>query len=390
MKSLFQKSIYICIATLLLWSCKKDETKAILKQGSLPGFTASSTTLVLDSANASSTNGITFNWQAANYGAGVATNYTLQIDSLNGDFSKAVNVSMGNKLTKSYTVADFNTLALSLGLAPTAAGQLHTRVKSDLVFSNSSASSVPAIFSDVLTITVTPYSVKPKPKFPVPDSLYIVGDATAGGWGNPVPTPSQQFTKIDDNTFGIILQLIGGKQYVFLPKNGDWSHKYNVPDNSDPSLKAGGDFLPDAGNPNIPGPDADGLYKIIVDFVKGTYTVTAQDPNSIPGNLYIVGDATAGGWSNPVPTPSQQFTKTSAYSFSITISLTGGKQYVFLPVNGDWTHKYNVPDNSDPTLKAGGTFKEDAGNPNIPGPDADGTYRIDVNFVDFQYKLTKM
>lgn len=389
MKLLVKQSIYICLAGLLLWSCKKDETKAVLKQGTLTGFTATSTTLVLDSTQASS-NGITFSWQPADYGAGVAVSYTFQIDSINGDFTKPVSVAMNSTLSKSYTVADFNQLVQSLGLAPEEAGQVHARVKSDIVFANSSASSVASVFSDVLAVTVTPYSTKPKPKYPVPDSLYIVGDATPGGWGNPVPIPAQRFSQIDETTFGIILQLTGGKQYVFLPKNGDWGHKYNVPSNSDPALKDGGDFQPDAGNANIPGPDADGLYKIIVDFIKGTYTVTAVAAGTIPDDLFIVGDATAGGWGNPVPVPAQQFTKTSAYTFSLTLPLTGGKQYVFLPTNGDWTHKYNVTDDSDPALKEGGTFKEDAGSKNIPGPDASGNYRIDVDFVSYKYKVTQL
>ncbi len=396
MRSIIQKSIYFCMASLLIWACKKDETKAVLKQGTLSGFSASSTTLVLDSTNASSTNGVTFTWDAASYGANVATNYVLQIDSAAGNFTKPVNVTMGNKLTKSYTVADFNQLAMSLGLAPETAGQLHARVKSDVVVANSSASTIPTVFSDVLTLTVTPYSVKPKPKFPVPDSLYIVGSATPGGdahgWDNPVPIPSQRFTKIDDNTFGIIINLWGGKEYLFLPKNGDWSHKYNVPDNSDPSLKDGGSFFPDAGNPNIPGPAADGLYKIIVDFVAGTYTVTPVDPASIPDNLYLVGSATPGGdahgWDNPVPVPSQQFTKTDAYTFEITIPLIGGKEYLFLPVNGDWSHKYAVKDKTIPSEKMGGTFVKDASD-NFPGPDASGNYKIVASFLNNQYTVTQ-
>src|SRR5579859_3431053 len=102
---------------------------------------------------------------------------------------------------------------------------------------------------------------------------------------------------MDANTFGGIINFTGGKQFLLLPVNGDWTHKYNPSiSNSNPSGDA---FAPDAGSNNMVGPVNSGLYQIIVDFVQGTYTLTAVATNPIPSNLYIVGDATAGQWSNP-------------------------------------------------------------------------------------------
>jgi hypothetical protein len=300
---------------------------------------------------------------------------------MNGNFTKPVSVNMGSKLTTSFTVADWNNLVLGLGLAPATSGQVHARVKADINQSNGSPSNVPSIYSNVVAVTVTPYQTKPTPKYPVPANLYLVGDATPSGWNNPVDTPSQKFTRIDDNTFALIVPLTGGKSYLLLPKNGDWSHKYAVNGSPDP---ASGPFVPDAPN-NIPGPATSGLYKIVVDFVKGTYTVTPVANNPVPPNLYIVGDATAGGWNNPVPVPSQQFTQLSNGEYQITIPLTGGKSYLFLPVNGDWSHKYGG------NSKTGGTLLADSSVPgsNTPAPDASGTYTIDVNFFAQTYTVTQ-
>lgn len=374
---------------LLLGACKKDEVQAVLNPGTAPVLKASASSLVLDSTNAASTNAITFTWPATDFGARVAVNYTLQIDSVGSNFAKPRNVDIGTALTKSFTVADFNTLVQDTAhLTPGKAGQIEVRLKADVNQNNGSSSTVPGIYSNVLNITVTPYSTKPQPRFPVPDSLYIIGDATPAGWNNPVPSPAQKFTRLDDHSFGIVLSLTGGKQYVFLPKNGDWGHKYNVTSDADPSLKSGGSFAPDAGNANIPGPDASGLYKIIVDFVKATYTVTPVTAGTIPDNLFIVGDATAGGWNNPVPVPSQQFIKTNASTFVLTLPLTGGKEYLLLPVNGDWAHKYAVDDNTLPGLKTGGSFKLDAAK-NIPAPDQGGNYTITVSFINNQFSVTR-
>ena len=102
------------------------------------------------------------------------------------------------------------------------------------------------------------------------------------------------------------------------------------------ALSRGGTLLADGDVPgsNTPAPATAGLYKIIVNFATNTYTVTPYTGVPLPSNLYIVGDATAGGWNNPVPAPSQQFTQLSNAEFKITMPLNAFS-YLFLPVNGD-------------------------------------------------------
>jgi starch-binding outer membrane protein SusE/F len=391
MRNIF-KLLSIIAGLLFFAACKKDEARTILHQGTFfttvsSGLTASDTSIVLDSANASTAKAVTFNWPVVSFGDNVTVSYTLQVDSVAGKFAKPVNVSVGSSLSLAYTKVDFNTLAQSLGLVTGVAGKLIVRVKADVNQSNGAASTVPGALSNTLTLTVTTYSNNPPPKYPVPANLYLIGSATPGGdahgWDNPVPVPSQQFTQIDATTFGIVLPLIGGKEFVFLPKNGDWGHKYAITGTGDP---AGGAFEPDAAK-NMAGPVTDGLYKIIVDFVKGTYTTTPAVAGVIPTNLFIIGNATPGGdthgWDNPVPVPSQQFTRVSSGEYSITLPLIGGKAYLFLPVNGDWTHKYGG------TSKTGGPLLADNNVPstNTPAPDVSGTYTIDVNFFSGQYTV---
>lgn len=370
--------------SVLLFACKKEENKAWLTNGTF--FTSASnplassvSTIVLDSTSGGSKKAITITWPAVNYTAPVVVTYTLQIDSIKGTFAKPINVNMATGTSKSYTMGDFNTLATSLGLVPGTAGQLQIRVKADVIQTNGNTSAVPTTLSNVINVTVTPYSTIPKPIYPVPAALFLVGDATGGGWSNPVPVPTQQFTQIDPNTFGIVAQLTGGKQFLILPVNGDWSHKYAITGAGDP---AGGAFVPDAAN-NMVGPTSTGLYKIIVDFVKGTYTITPSNGLEVPANLYIVGDATAGGWANPVPTPSQQFTQLTSGEFSLTINLTAGASYLFLPVNGDWGHKYGGNSATGGALLADGAVSQN----NTPAPGATGSYKVYVNFFTKQYTV---
>jgi hypothetical protein len=145
-------------------------------------------------------------------------------------------------------------------------------------------------------------------------------------------------------------------------------------------LSAGGGFqFYTSGGDNFPAPAASGLYKIVVDFQQGKFTVTPYSA-PLPTNLYIVGDATAGGWSNPVPVPSQQFTRLNSSEWKITLPLTGGKEYLVLPVNGDWSHKFSVASKSLAGLNKGGEFGYDLSD-NFPGPTTSGTYTITVNFA---------
>ncbi|MGI8637063.1 MAG: hypothetical protein ACR2KZ_16845 [Segetibacter sp.] len=120
---------------------------------------------------------------------------------------------------------------------------------------------------------MVPYAIPPKVAPPATGRLYLVGSATAGGWNNPVPVPLQEFTKISETLYQITVPLIGGQEYLLLPLNGDWGHKYAVKDNSVAGLAEGGDFGFDLSK-NFPGPAASGNYKIVVDFQRGKFAVT--------------------------------------------------------------------------------------------------------------------
>jgi hypothetical protein len=385
MKATFKSSVLLLIASVILWSsCKKDEFREIYAGGTPPTLTSTAATLDLRSSD-SSTTVIKFNWTDPDYkfssSSSLAVTYILQIDSSGKNFTNPQAVTSVNIRERSYTGKSFNTLLFALGFTDSLQNYgLDVRVRTSLYLSSTS------LTSNTIKIVASPYPIEPPTLYPVPANLFIVGDATAGGWGNPVPVPSQQFTKINNYTFGIITQLNSAGKYLFLPVNGDWAHKYAA---ASGTASAEGTFNVDAGS-DIPTPAVTGLYKIIVNFVTGKYTVTAATAADVaPAGLFIVGDATLGGWNNPVPVPSQQFTKTSNSGFEITVNLTSGRHYLFLPVNGDWAHKYAVADNTISAIKLGGTFIVDSGQ-DFPSPDVTSNYKIQVEFITKTYKLTKL
>ena len=103
----------------------------------------------------------------------------------------------------------------------------------------------------------------------------MVGSAMAGGWNNPVPALTQQFTMIDTLTFQGDFYMGAAGAYDLLPVNGSWSVKYNVANGSVPGLAAGGSFQYSTGSgSDIPGPAKSGIYHVKVDFQAGIFTVT--------------------------------------------------------------------------------------------------------------------
>lgn len=144
---------------------------------------------------------------------------------------------------------------------------------------------------------------------------------------------------------------------------------------------------------SIGGVSATKISSNVMQFKVTPYAIPPVVAPPASGTLFIVGgDPLLGGWTNPVPTPQQQFTQMSPTDYQITINLSGGDptqgsdQFLILPVNGSWSHKYACVAANN--TSAGGTFGYDW-NDNFPGPTASGTYLIDVNFQTGKYSVTK-
>lgn len=354
-------------------ACKKVGDLPYYKPGIVPTLFASTTTVAAIPAD-SLKNVLTLSWSSPAYATDSATTkYVIEFDSTGRNFAKSTSFVVVGAMSRTFTAQELNTMLLNYGFAYNKPYDLDVRITSSYGNNNERITS-----SNTLKIRMTPYLIPPKVTPPASGHLYLVGDATQGGWSNPVPVPSQEFAKLDSVTYAGIFNLIGGKQYLALPVNGDWSHKYSVADNTIAGLASGGDFGYDLPS-NFPGPATSGWYKIVFNFQSGKFTVTPYT-GTLPTNLFIVGDATAGGWNNPVPVPSQQLTRINSSVWQITLPLTGGKQYLLLPVNGDWSHKYAVADNTLTNGWQGGTFGYDFSQ-NFPGPPTSGTYTITVNFA---------
>lgn len=376
MKKFIKSILAVFAVALTIMSCDKADDLAVFNAGNT--VVLSSSVAAIAPAPADSNKAVvSFSWTNPKYAQDSSLyKFVIQIDSAGRNFAKAYQTTVTGALTTSMIAKQLNTVALSFGFAFNTAYNMDVRVISSYGNNNEQYK------SNTVTVRYTPYKVPPKIALPTTGKLFLVGDASQGGWNNPVPVPTQEFAQLDETTWGGVFNLNAGKQYLVLPLNGDWGHKFSVADGSVPA--AGGDFGYDLPS-NFNSPATGGWYKIILNFQTGKFSV-APFTSVLPDNLFIVGDATAGGWNNPVPVPSQQLTRQNSSVFKITLPLVGAKEYLLLPVNGDWTHKYSVQDNSIPGLSGGGDFGYDLPK-NFPAPATSGNFTITANFVTGKFSV---
>lgn len=268
MKKILKSLLFTATIALVLLACEKVGPLAVYESG-VSATLQSNTTSIAPKVTDSLTTAVTFSWTNPKYATDSSTvKYVLQMDSSGRNFAKAKSIVLSNKLNYSFVAKDLNAILLSFGF------KYNTTYKVDIRVVTSYANNNDQIASNVLVLNMTPYVVPPKVATPTSKTLFLVGSATIGSWNNPVPVPTQQFTRIDSVTYEGTFYLIGGGQYLALPVNGDWSNKYSVADNNKVGLSTGGDFGFNFSD-NFPGPSMTGMYKIRMDFQAGKFTVTA-------------------------------------------------------------------------------------------------------------------
>ncbi len=262
---------------LLLFSCKKEETKIYYEGGTPPVLSASATTISLESGQETNTV-LVLNWTNPEYRftTGISSQdvtYTVEIDTLGANFasSKKYTTVFSKSLSKTFTVGELNAILgndMQLQLNPRRNYTLQLRV-------TSSIGSNVKLTSNVVSFTTKPFAPPPKVEPPVNGTLWIVGDAPSGppSWSNPVPSPydvSFRFTRISNTLYELAsVPMTGAGGYKLIQIQGDWGSQYHMVTGTWDA----GTFEKRDSDPQFPGPPVTGNYKITVDFQLGKYTV---------------------------------------------------------------------------------------------------------------------
>jgi len=344
------------ISIIALYSCSKDVDKTTLDKSVAPELVNPDGTgkYFLSKENENNTFE-TFIWEAADYGVPIISNYTVELDKFDGDFSAAIALKESTtQLHQSSTVAEFNQKLLDLGFTPGTEEVVQVRVKAT---NNNSA--IESLTSKPIQLTVTSYdATKVYPKLYVPGSYQ-----NASGYGNdwdPSNEKSVIWSVNDNSKFEGYIYFANDNVEWKLCETPDWNNNYGD-DGADGTL--------DPGGANIAITTA-GCYQIKADMTKDpkTYVVTKTDWG-------IIGSATPGGWD----------TDTNMTWDPINLNLTATLDMVVgefkFRANDAWDINYGK---SDKDGIIGGN------NDNIPITE-DGNYTIvlDLSQAIYTYSITK-
>jgi starch-binding outer membrane protein SusE/F len=350
MKKLLNKLFLISTATCLFYACKKDEVKTFLKTGAAPTLTASKTTLVLTSATATDTIE-TFSWTPSNYGYTAAVRYTLQIAKGGSNFAAPREISMGNGRSQKYTTADFNELSIILGLPPGSAGQLDVRVKSSI------SDSVTAIYSNKITVLVTPYLVIIN--YP---SLWVPGDYQ--GWDP--PTAPKISSKAANGIYEGFVNIAAGTLKFKYTSAPDWNHtSYGWASSTTSGNNVSGTFNSTGGDLFVP---TTGYFLLKANTNNNTWSATKT-------TWSIIGSAPtlSNNWVNDVPLTYDAVNKV----WSVTTTFIAGA-FKFR-ANNDWAINFGDT-GADLSLEYNGADILIA---------APGTYTIKLDLKPGNYNYSK-
>lgn len=333
MHALLRNTLLVAVVAIFVWSCEKDETKAIMKSGNAPTLAVSNSTLVLEQDNAADTV-VVFSWDDVNYGFNDAISYSLQISKAGTDFAPATTTEIGLNTKSGRQALTVKALNMELNKIiksgePTA---VEVRLKADAA----------NIYSNVITMTVTSYRELIVYAFPA--AINVAGNFQ--NW-SPFTAPQIVSRNKDGNYEGFINFDNSSPKFKFV-KGNDWS---------------AGDFgSAGAGKLGNGGPDLDlpssGTYLIRVNTNDMSWSADKID------SWGLIGDAVPGtGWDSD-----QDMTfDPAANTWSITLNLNAGA--IKFRANNAWD--INLGDK-------GNDGKPELGGDNIPISEA-GNYTITLD-----------
>lgn len=368
------KSLLSIIAILLVAvSCEEETYDPVINYGDGPVLTSSETggeTFLLTEEDADNEL-FSFSWTEADFGFPAAITYSLEIDDAGNGFSGASDIVSSSDMNYSMTVGELNSLLTTLEYPTGTETSLEIRVKASV------SEYADALYSEAFNFNVITYSVKLPP-------IYLLGDATDAGWDN---NTTLEAPYMSSGKYGIAAHLKADLYYKFIKTQGQWAPMWGT---DDAATTTGGNLVyrpteDDTDPPSIPSPSVEGDYRIDVDITNLTYSVYP-----IPDVIYLVGGATTVGWD---PSNGLAFTKDGIGKYSLVTDLSTGNggMKIMATNSGDWAPQWGSDGNGS-SLLGKLSYRPGDADPDpaeIPEPSSAGTYKIEVDFSAYTYKITK-
>ena len=320
----------VCLSIFALSSCKDDDME--LDKGSSPlQLEVSGEEIVLDQF-AEDKEAVKFSWGAgSNQGTGAAISYTFEMDLKDNNFAGGIKIDLGKTASHfiSYTNKELNDSLKKVWNIPVDDEQpymFEARMTADVA-----DPSVETQVSNVATFSVTPYKYRIL-------RLYLIGDATPGGWTIERATPMTMDSESKDVfTWEGRLE---NKDFRFICQNTSdtwWPGFVKDPDNEGKAKY----FATNPGDDNdikfmI---DKPGTYRITINTSTLDVVINPIEVEEPEPELYLIGDATDGGWEVTLATKMNYDKASSTFEWEGT--LKGGPiRFVCQNTSGDFWPGY--------------------------------------------------
>lgn len=344
MKKFFSQWLYTVIGLLLVASCKKDLDTVTLDTASAasPKLSATESNIVLMEARENNT-AIVFNWTKPEFNFPASFRYTLQFARAGTNFANPVNESAGTDRTKAFTEKALNSIALGLGIPAGTQGSVEVRLMA------SANDSVPLLYSNVQTLTLTPYSTD--------QFLHVPGSYQ--GWD---PAKADIIRSVAKNKrFEGYINFTAPAEFKFTDAP-NWNNGIF----GDKSTGTSGEIASPGNNFKVA---SAGYYRINADLNANTWSATRTAWG-------LIGSATPGGWGSD-----QDMTyDATAKKWTVTLNLTQGD--IKFRANDDWP--INLGDDG-----ANGSLEYNGANIAISSA---GNYTVTLDLSDagrYTYNLKK-
>lgn len=262
----------------------------------------------------------TFTWTATDFGFQAGVTYRVEIDLAGNDFADAEEIASTNALQAAINTGAINDILLGLGLTPEEAGDIDVRVVSSI------GSQSEPVYSNTVTITVTPYATSFPP-------IWGMG-AGLKGWG-PWPDNAVEWQSSAFKKYETVAYFTNGQAFRWFAQQ-DWGPtSYNYPyfTTVDPVFENAND-----GDSNLKVAGATGWYRVSVDL--NAKTVVAEQVDEPV--LYMMG-AALNGWG-PWPGNAVKMTYIKPGVFEASADFKVANEAFRFFAQADWgPTSYNYP-----------------------------------------------
>lgn len=282
--NIFKRLFFALVMILGLTSCEDRELITIENSAAPIVMDLSQDNLILES-NFPGNPALTIAWKSAEFTVPVETKYTVEI-SADEEFTTPYQLAQTtqSETSVSFTHVEMNEAVKRIGLVPYVSQKLYFRVSSFI------GSGDLMQYSNVSSINITPYLASPTYDYV---DLYLIGDATAGGWDNLATNGNllPMLKTSDPNVYTFTgLFKVGG--FKMIKVKGSWDAQYGIG-------ASAGLLSTDGGSGDIK-VLTEGYYKLTIDTAALTYTmepVTA--PTTTYNSVSIIGSV-KGNWDTDV------------------------------------------------------------------------------------------